>query len=180
MCSLVADSLNSSSFDDGRCLDVGCGFGTVVPSLISAGIKAEQIFGVDLSPEMIRNAIDLHPKCSFEAIDFQQYTAPPGGFDCVLFCSALHDLPDQREAIRKASELLRPKGCIVIAHAQGAGHIATQVQSNPVLVKRPLPQETELHEIGSSLGLSVVMAPAAPSSIQDEEEGYLAVLRATA
>jgi 2-polyprenyl-3-methyl-5-hydroxy-6-metoxy-1,4-benzoquinol methylase len=33
-----------------------CGFGVLVPSLTKAGVDQKQIYGVDLSPEMIRNA----------------------------------------------------------------------------------------------------------------------------
>lgn len=179
VCSIVASTVQASSANDGRCLDVGCGFGTIVPNLLSAGLEPNQIYGVDLSSEMIRNAVDLHPKCTFEAAEFLLYQGPSGGFDSIIFCSTLHDLPDQGAALRKASELLRPQGSIVIVHAQGAGHVEKQVHSNPVLVRRGLPNEKELRELAGDLGLSLAKIPALPNSAQDDDEGYLAVLQSS-
>ena len=52
-CQRVADAVANNNR---LVLDVGCGFGVLVPFLTEAGIPAANIHGVDLSPEMIRNA----------------------------------------------------------------------------------------------------------------------------
>ena len=184
-CSIVVDAVERAG-KQGRCLDVGCGFGTLVPNLlVSNKLQPSQIYGVDLSPEMIRNANEFYPDCNFEACDFLQYKGPPGGdaaasagFDGILFCSALHDMPDPVLALRKAASLLRPGGKLVVVHAQGALHVNKQVAANPVLVKRGLPDAEELQAIVQDIqgGLSLETRPAKAHTARDMEEGYLAVI----
>jgi 2-polyprenyl-3-methyl-5-hydroxy-6-metoxy-1,4-benzoquinol methylase len=177
-CAIVADAIG----DSGKVLDVGCGFGVLVPYLKKAGVSESQIVGIDLSPEMIRNAQSFHPACTFEAADFFRYSNnantnnsnSPALLDAVMFCSALHDLPDMSQALAKAHELLNVGGTLVILHAQGASHVQNQVRSNPVLVRRGLPTTEELKAVP---GMRLLQEPAPARSIQEEKEGYLAVLQ---
>lgn len=171
-CAIIIEATGN----EGLCLDVGCGFGTLVPNL-SRKLRRSQIHGVDLSPEMIRNAVELYPDCHFEACDFLQYKGPTSGFDGILFCSALHDFPDPFAALRKASSLLRPGGTLVVVHAQGAAHVNRQVQSNPVLVQRGLPTGEELQNFASDLDLRLVVEPFKANTPRDTDEGYLVVLK---
>lgn len=161
---------------DGRCLDVGCGHGSIIPALIKAGMTPPQIVGVDLSPEMIRNAQERHRGVKFLAADFIEF-ADDDGFDSVIFCSALHDLPDMKASLVKATSLLRDGGKIVIIHAQGAAHVAGQNKANPVLIKRLLPEEEELLELSTELSLELERVPHPIGSQGDIDEGYLAVLK---
>ena len=167
------DVVGEAVADDGRCLDVGCGFGVMLPYLRKAGVSLKQIHGIDLSPEMIRNAESLNPGASWEAGDFFQYQ-PDFKFDSILFCSSLHDLPDPMEALQKAGALLNPGGKIVIIHPQGASHVQNQVRSNPVLVQRGLPSSSELSDLD---GLELEIEPAVAKSQQEAKSGYLAVLK---
>jgi SAM-dependent methyltransferase len=98
------------------------------------------------------------------------------GFDSIVFCSALHDLHDSVAALKRASSLLRPNGKLVIVHAQGASHVARQVNANPVLVKRGLPEAEELRTLDLG-GLKLTVEPAKAGSIQETNDGYLAVLQ---
>jgi 2-polyprenyl-3-methyl-5-hydroxy-6-metoxy-1,4-benzoquinol methylase len=176
-CEIVAEAVLAAG-TGGRCLDVGCGFGVLVPSLIKAGITPAQIYGVDLSTEMIRNGREQHRGVNFEASDFlkdYQDSAEEAGFDSIIFCSALHDLPDSVAALKKAASLLRPNGKLVILHAQGASHVAKQVKVNPVLVKRGLPDTEELRALDLG-GLELTVEPAKAGSPQETQYGYLAVL----
>lgn len=176
-CAIVAEAVTDSRDEGGgRCLDVGCGFGVLIPDLVKAGVSASQIYGIDLSPEMIRNAESLHPEANFMSGDFLSLESESleSGFDAVIFCSALHDMPDMEASLNRATSLLRPNGKLVILHAQGASHVQKQVQSNPVLVKRGLPDADELRELS---GMRLVVEPAPPSSVPESREGYLAVLQ---
>jgi len=182
-CEIVAKAVSEGDPDgEGRCLDVGCGFGVLVKPLTKAGISRKQIVGVDLSSEMIRNAQEQHPgdDVQFVAADFiNEYQDDSGGFNAVIFCSALHDLPDTVGALKKAASLLRPKGNLVVVHPQGASHVLQQNSANPVLVKRGLPDTDELQSLcqDSSFGLELVIKPAPAGSVQESAEGYLAVLQ---
>ena len=174
-CSIIADNVKAAGRKEGRCLDVGCGHGTLIPNLTEAGIYPNQITGVDLSPEMIRNAEQRFRGPKFIATDFLQYDEGEQ-YDGIIFCSSLHDLPDMKGSVSKASELLRANGRIVIMHAQGATHVLGQVRANPILVKRGLPNSLELNDWAKEMNLAVEISPYDPGSEQDLEDGYLAVL----
>jgi ubiquinone/menaquinone biosynthesis C-methylase UbiE len=180
-CAIIAEAVQRSG-SNGRCFDVGCGHGTLVPTFRKQ-LQDSQIYGLDLSTEMIRNARELYPLCHWEAGDFLQYPGPPvlpheaPGFDGILFCSSLHDMPDCHAALAKAASLLRGPGSpLVLVHASGAGHVLQQVQANPVLVPRGLPTADELRAWADHWQMQLTMEPAAPNTPRDVTEGYLAVL----
>ena len=176
-CDIAAEAVERAG-DIGRCLDVGCGFGVLVPFLKKSGISAAQIHGVDLSPEMIRNARDQYPDVhNFEACDFLSYNGADEGFDAILFCTSLHDMPDMEAVLRKAASMLRLNGKLVIVHPQGASHVLNQSRSNPILVKRGLPTTDDFNRF--NLGLQLTLEPASPNSPEESRCGYLAVLERT-
>ena len=174
-CEIAAKAVKDNADGDGRCLDVGCGFGVLVPHLTSFGVKPKQIVGVDLSAEMIRNAREQHRGVKFHAVDYLNDYQDDDGFDSIILCSALHDFSDPLIVLQKSVALLRPNGKLVIAHAQGASHVQKQSNANPVLVKRGLPTGDELKDMGLD-GMELEMEPASPKSKEEESDGYLAVL----
>lgn len=171
-CDIVYTAVGSS----GRCLDVGCGVGVLIPFLKASGLSPKQIVGIDLSPEMIRNARSLYPEVRFEICDFLSFDDHER-FDGVIFCASLHDMPDIRGALMKAAELLRCGGKLVIVHPQGASHVLNQSKSNPVLVRRGLPHAAELKEILCDLVLRTV--PTSGDIPSELNQGYLAVMEKT-
>ena len=180
-CEIIGKSVRSVDGRKGRCLDVGCGYGVLVKSLLNCGILTGQYTGVDLSSEMIRNAKETYRGMNFISADFIKDFQDSNdhntrGFDGIIFCSSLHDLPNLSAALEKAATLLRPEGRIVIVHPQGARHVIEQRTANPTMVKRPLPMATELHIMAKEWSLVVEHAPKEPDSREDEEQGYLAVL----
>eukprot|EP00547_Thalassionema_nitzschioides_P002579 CAMPEP_0194209554 /NCGR_PEP_ID=MMETSP0156-20130528/7641_1 /TAXON_ID=33649 /ORGANISM="Thalassionema nitzschioides, Strain L26-B" /LENGTH=365 /DNA_ID=CAMNT_0038936747 /DNA_START=18 /DNA_END=1112 /DNA_ORIENTATION=- len=175
-CEVVAEAVKTKGRKDGRLLDVGTGHGALIPNLIKAGLYASQITGIDLSTEMIRNAKETYRVVNFIAMDFLEFS-PDDGFDGILFCSSLHDLPDMKGSLAKAASLLRSDGKMVILHAQGGMHVVGQVKANPVMVKRKLPPAEELEAMANELNLTLEHEPAEAGSTRDEEEGYLAILK---
>ena len=174
-CEIAANCVKEYANGDGRCLDVGCGYGVLVPHLTSFGVKPKQIVGVDLSKEMIRNAREQHRGVEFHAVDYLKDYQNDEGFDSIILCSALHDFSDPQIVLQKSVSLLRPNGKLIIAHPQGASHVQRQANANPVLVRRGLPTAEELR--GMSLdGMELEIEPASPRSKEEESEGYLAVL----
>ena len=178
-------------------LDVGCGFGVLVPFLKKAGFTSSQIHGLDLSPEMIHHAQEtmmhqyrdnpssvtgdstlLSP--TFTAGDFLSYhtasSSKKGSYHHgLIFCSSLHDMPNMMEAtLPKARDLLCPEGgVLVILHPQGASNVLAQARSNPTMVSRGLPTTSELQLLE---GFELIHAPAKAGSMAEAREGYLAVL----
>ena len=161
-CSIVVDATNIEGTSIGKMLDVGCGHGSIVKSLVDAGLdEPDKYVGIDLSSEMVKNAIERYGSArngrtgkgrvfvadDFLAHDYSVYrdnnnksnddSNDDGIFDAVIFCSALHDLPDMEGSIAKAASLLRKAGGkLVVVHAQGAQHVLGQHQANPVMVSR--------------------------------------------
>jgi len=174
-CGVIAEAVKRKGRKDGRCLDVGCGHGALIPNFIKAGMYPNQITGVDLSTEMIRNAQESYRGVDFVAADFLEFS-PEEGYDGIILCSALHDLPDMYGSLANAASLLRDDGKLVLVHAQGAMHVVGQNKANPVLVKRALFNSKELKVIAEELNLVLDHEPAEAGSEVDEKEGYLAIL----
>lgn len=143
-CSIAVEAITKANAEDrtGKLLDVGCGHGSIIPSLL--GLPLDSYIGIDLSEEMIKNAIQrygyeknklgrarMFVADDFLTHDFSVYVDPnpdtavaradsDGIFDAVIFCSSLHDLPDMESSIGKAVTVLRSGGVLVVVHAQGA------------------------------------------------------------
>ena len=138
---IQAVASNSDNHDrKGMLLDIGCGHGSIIPSLDN--LAHDSYVGIDLSDEMIRNARERYGDADargkkrvfvaddFLTHDFSVYARQDGMndsqnngsdiFDAVMFCSSLHDLPDMEHCIGRAASLLRPGGKLVVVHAQGA------------------------------------------------------------
>lgn len=172
-CGIIARAVKVAGVH-GRCLDVGCGYGVLVPFLTGLNVLPSQIVGVDLSSDMIYHAQKLHQGVAFITSDFLENYEDMEGFDGIIFCSSLHDLPDLIGALKKAVGLLRPNGKVVIMHAQGASHVVGQNKANPVMVRRSLPDGDELIALGLTMTLEFV--PADAGSALEAKDGYLAVL----
>jgi ubiquinone/menaquinone biosynthesis C-methylase UbiE len=103
-------------------LDVGCGPGINFQGLHDAVGPTGRIFGVDISPRMLRMAtercranlwhnIELH-EC--DAADFLASTP----LDAVLFSLSYNTMPNHRDVLCNVWNQLRPDGRIVIVDAR--------------------------------------------------------------
>jgi len=103
-------------------LEIGCGTGNSFSYLRDAVGPAGRIYGVDISPGMLRRAkrrcnanrwhnIELH-EC--DAVDY----VAPAPLDGVLFSLSYNTIPHHRAVLRKAWRQLRPGGRLVIMDAK--------------------------------------------------------------
>ena len=142
----------------GRCLDVGCGDGSLVPHLARAG-RLEAYVGVDVSGGMVRAARRKHPKRTFVKCGLSEVPGleeAAGGFDAVLFVGSFQFFPDAARALADAAAVLRPGGAVVVAHARGGAFVREEARGHPVV--RPMPTAADLGAAGAASGLAVTFA----------------------
>jgi SAM-dependent methyltransferase len=103
----------------GRALDHGCGVGRVTRALAH---RFDEVVGVDVSPEMVRRAQELHPEEEFPNVTFQatdglHLPLDPDSVDFVFSYEVFQHLPS-REVIRgnllEVARVLRPDGLALI------------------------------------------------------------------
>ncbi len=106
---------------DRRVIDVGCGAGRMSSYLGQAGLS---VSGVDLSPEMVRVAQQLHPELLFDVGELTDLPVADAAADGILaWYSIIHSPPAALPGIaREFWRVLRPGGSALIAFQAGSGH----------------------------------------------------------
>lgn len=99
-----------------RVLDLGCG-----PAIISSDLLeiSEQVYGIDLSEDMIRNAKRRfcgtcdEPRVFFSVGDAENLDFPDHFFDAVICLGVLRYLDSPERGLREIYRVLKPKGVLV-------------------------------------------------------------------
>jgi ubiquinone/menaquinone biosynthesis C-methylase UbiE len=105
-----------------RVLDVGCGTGTSFPFLRDAVGPEGRVYGVDLSPGMLRKAHKLCRRRRWTNVvliegDAADYAAPEP-LDGALFSFSYNTMPHHRRVLRQVWKQLRAGGRLVIVDAK--------------------------------------------------------------
>lgn len=100
---------------DDHLLDFGCATGTKTIQL-AEGIK--HIHGLDISPEMINEAMKKKDKANIQNISFSQGTIydndlEGASFDSIIAYGIIHLLEDKEKVIRRIYDLLKPQGFFI-------------------------------------------------------------------
>jgi len=107
-----------SRHDDNRILEVACGTGS-----LSRLLAFSSYHGLDISPAAIDIArhhckpVSPPPSArsmTYEAVDFHDWPLPPERFDTVVCVDAISSFRDQRLALDKMAQSLRPSGSLVL------------------------------------------------------------------
>ena len=174
----IAEHAVHHASDECRILDVGCGTGILMKfikqyaSMKRVPLKDENLFGVDLSSEMINICREKFPSSVFTNCDFLEYLPSNKFFSTVILNECLHNFMDTRQALRHAVSLLHQGGKLIISHPRGYSNILTQHRANKWLAPSILPSDSELErELTKELGLELVKSPKLKSN------QYLAVLK---
>jgi SAM-dependent methyltransferase len=99
-----------------RVLEVGCGNGDVLASLVDLGARPERLCGVDLLPDLVADARARHHDLRFEHGNAEALAFPDAAFDYVLLFTVLTSILDEEMARRLAHEVdrvLAPGGAVV-------------------------------------------------------------------
>lgn len=99
-----------------RILDIGCGTGKVLSSLLAWGAKPELLYGVDLLPERIELAQQTYPDLHFQTSNAEQLPFDSAFFDMVMFFTVFSSILNPHMAQNVANEanrVLKPGGAII-------------------------------------------------------------------
>lgn len=99
-----------------KILDIGCGAGTLGIYLASLG---NEVVGIDISERAINackiTAKNLHvSNIKFKSLDFMKNKIQ-GKYDLIIFSEVIEHLPDDKLALTKINDLLKPKGILLLS-----------------------------------------------------------------
>jgi ubiquinone/menaquinone biosynthesis C-methylase UbiE len=114
-----------------RVLEVGCGTGRNLASLVHAVGAEGYVYGVDLSDGMLAEASELCAQNAWRNVrlihtDAAEYDLPEL-VDGVIFSLSYAVIPRHREALRQAWKHLRPGGYLLIMDAKLPSGIAGKI-----------------------------------------------------
>lgn len=107
----------------GKILDIGCGPGVMVESLVERGCE---FWGVDPSHQMIaagRTAFRSFPGVHFIEGGAERLDFPDEEFDAVLCMGVLERIADDKSALREMARVLKPGGSLIISVPNSASPI---------------------------------------------------------
>jgi len=99
-----------------KILEVGCGMGKVLASLMELGARPKNLYGIDLLTERIAEARQSYPGLQFQCVNAEKLEFQDASFDLVLLFSVFSSILDERMARNVASEVnrvVRPGGAIL-------------------------------------------------------------------
>ena len=148
----------------GPVADVGCGPGYVTGYLHDAGVD---VFGIDLSPEMIAIARRDHPHLRFEVGTMTDLDLPDDSVvGLVAFWSVIH-VPDHAVpgVFEQFRRVLRPQGLLLVGFHVGdeTRHTSEGYTGRPIDVdshhRRPSRIREWLHDAGFTTEAELVIRP---------------------
>ena len=106
--------------EGGAALDVGCGAGGRLIRLMEDHQLA--VTGIDVSPEMIKLAIEAHPEENFLVADICTFEAPEK-YDLVVAWDSIFHLPlaQQEPVVTKLCQFLKPGGVLIYTFGDAVG-----------------------------------------------------------
>jgi len=109
--------------------DIGTGTGTIAHEVAEYVSKVEAI---DISEDMLRIARQKNnsQNISYKIINAETLNHPPNTFDCVTARMCFHHINDQKKAVKRCYDVLKPGGKLVISEGippAGARRFYTEV-----------------------------------------------------
>lgn len=113
------DFLVDSMHPKSKVLDLGCGPGNFLSHLVKRD-QSLQLVGVDLSPNMIQIASEVHPKAKLSKADIRSFTFD-NTYDVIILSFVIPYLNKEEflEIIQKCSQNLSQNGLIYLSFMEG-------------------------------------------------------------
>jgi SAM-dependent methyltransferase len=99
-----------------RILDVGCGTGRLIGTLLELGARPDRLVGIDLVADHIEIARRSYPDVSLICGDAEDLEVPPGSFDVVVASTVFTSILDDATALNLAGAMrraLKPGGSVL-------------------------------------------------------------------
>jgi SAM-dependent methyltransferase len=99
-----------------KILDYGCGYGRMCAQLREAGYQ--DVVGVDISSEMIKRGLSLHPGLNLQQVDGGLLPFPDNTFAACTLLAVLTCIPTdtgQKNLIQELHRVLHPKGILYLS-----------------------------------------------------------------
>jgi ubiquinone/menaquinone biosynthesis C-methylase UbiE len=97
-------------------LEVGCAGGNIIRSLLRLGAVEENIHGIDIRHDRLKDAVKLYPNVKFSTMDASELNFPKTSFDIIitftLFSSILNKEIRQQIAM-ELNRVLKPGGAVL-------------------------------------------------------------------
>jgi ubiquinone/menaquinone biosynthesis C-methylase UbiE len=90
-----------------RILDVGCGSGSVLASLVGLGAEARDLYGIDLLADRVETAHRMWPGMTFRCGNAERLDFPDNSFDLVLLFTVFSSIASDDVAHKVAGEVTR-------------------------------------------------------------------------
>lgn len=109
-------------------LDAGCGTARALPQLRTAVGPEGVVVGVDLTSEMLREAVALGRRAHGVLVEADCGRLPlaSGTFDAVLASGLVHHLPDPAAGLRELARVTKPGGRLALFHPLGRAALAAR------------------------------------------------------
>jgi trans-aconitate 2-methyltransferase len=141
-----------------RVIDLGCGPGNSTELLVARYPDAE-VIGLDSSPNMLVQARERLPNCTFIQGDLVSWT-PPEHTDLLFANASFQWLPDHESVLRRMLQALRPGGVLAVQMPDNVDEPALALMShvasrgpwagNPALAaaaREPLPRPQAYYDL---------------------------------
>ncbi|MGW5103881.1 class I SAM-dependent methyltransferase [Streptomyces sp. NPDC004100] len=111
-----------------RVLDAGCGTGRALPFLRSAVGSEGAVIGADLTPAMLRAAVDAgrDRDAALLLADVVALPLRSESLDAVFAAGLIAHLPEPAENLRELARVVRPGGLLALFHPIGRAALAAR------------------------------------------------------
>lgn len=140
----------------GKILDVGCGSGFHLEYLSKKGRK--NLFGADVSIEMLRKAAERSPSCLARA-SAEHLPFADGSFDTVLCMFTVLNMCDYEAALREMARVLREGGRVILSAASvwdNYGKSTKAIRVENFRLRLELFEKKDLEKAAASAGLKLL------------------------
>jgi ubiquinone/menaquinone biosynthesis C-methylase UbiE len=101
---------------NGKLLEVGCASGSIIDFLLSLGAKKNNICGIDIRPDRVKDAKKFFPDIKIKEMDARNMKFPKHSFDFISVSTLFSSVIDKEIRFQIASEIsrvLKPSGIII-------------------------------------------------------------------